>query len=165
MKEVTHNLNLAMGEYFVSSKRSIISCYGLGSCMAIFLYHRESKIGGGIHVMLPEAFKGQAQLPPAYFVGTGIAYLLNAFAARGIAPEQLIANATGGGSLFSQDTGIGKLNSSEVRETLIKYRIFIKSFDVGGKYGRSAKFDTETGMLTTQVIMKKTIPIKPSVLC
>lgn len=165
MKEVTHNLSLAIGEYFVSSERSLISCYGLGSCMAIFLYHRESKTGGGIHVMLPEAFKAETQLPPAYFVGTGIAYLLKAFAAKGIAPEQLIANATGGGNLLSQHTGVGKLNSSEVRETLINHRIFIKSFDVGGTHGRSAKFDTETGILTTQILIKQSTPIKPGVLC
>jgi chemotaxis protein CheD len=127
-----------------------ICCMGLGSCVAVFLYDPESKIGGVLHALLPNAVRDTRT--PTKYTDTGIPRLIDAVRAKGADRSRLRAKLVGGAQMFPNlnitVSDIGKTNVTEAKKTLRRLGIRVVSEDTFGNRGRSATFDLETGRVT-----------------
>lgn len=78
-----------------------IVTYALGSCLGITMYDPLAKVGGLVHVMLPDSSIGcgMAQRQPGLFVDTGMPALLDAMTRAGSSRDRLRITVAGGASL------------------------------------------------------------------
>ncbi len=70
--------------------------------VGIIMFNTAAKMAAGIHVLRGESV-GQAPPNPAYFVDTGITYMLEQFKEKGVHPPFLIAVAGGSSMLALSD--------------------------------------------------------------
>lgn len=144
-------LNVGIGEYQISrNPEDIVKTYALGSCVAVVVYDKKQKIGGMIHIALPESNidKEKAQKFPGYFADSGIPVffreILQGYGAnRGALEIKLI-----GGAAVMDLNGvfdIGKRNVLAIRKLLWKNNLLANVEDVGGDYSRTVSIFISTG--------------------
>ncbi len=137
---------IRMAELGVAEAPQQLVTIGLGSCVGIALYDASNKIGGMIHIMLPENKKG---LKPAKYADTGLPLLVEKMEESGARKSKLRAKIAGGAAMFSvsddSSLNVGERNVKKVKEVLKDIGIRIKGEDVGESYGRTMKFFTENG--------------------
>ena len=69
-------IKVGMADLKVGKDPAILISYGLGSCIGISLYDPQTKIGGLLHIMLPDSSQSRATDNPAKFADTGIPLML-----------------------------------------------------------------------------------------
>ena len=69
-------IRVGMADYKVGSAPATIISYGLGSCIGISIYDPQTKIGGLLHIMLPDSTQSRPSENPAKFADTGIPLML-----------------------------------------------------------------------------------------
>lgn len=136
-----------MAEYAISSSPDVLITIGLGSCVGIALYDKRTKIGGLVHIMLPQNKKN---LKPAKYADTGIPYMIEKMEKQGAKKRRMVAKIAGGAQMFSmggEDSGlkVGERNIIKVKDVLKEENIDIIGEDVGKNYGRTMKFYTDSG--------------------
>ncbi len=124
---------------------------GLGSCVGVVLFDRQSGYSGMVHVMLPSAPDSQLSIPCKY-ADTAISWLIGALLARGCVKAHLKAKLAGGAQMFAASIKsdlmrVGPRNIEAVQRELEIARIPILAQDVGGSVGRTIEFDPVTGAL------------------
>ena len=65
-------IKIGIADIAVSKDPDIITTLGLGSCIGIAMYDSASKVGGLVHVMLPDSTKIKQNSNPSKFADTGI---------------------------------------------------------------------------------------------
>lgn len=122
----------------------------LGTCLGVALYDKANKIGGMIHILLPEppGFSG-ADFPEKY-ASTGIPMLLNKIISLGSSPKNLKASIAGGalvGPVSQQDIGldIGGRSADIAQSILKKEGIEIVTSETGGFFTCTLELNMETG--------------------
>jgi len=151
MKE--YHLNI--GDVVTSSNLATYSCFGLGSCIGLFLHDRTTGVTGGAHIFLPLRENAVTTEAKFYNVENALEELLKQFKSRGANLNALRAKVTGGASVLGCNIHTGLRNAESTMNSLIKNRIFVAAFDVGGHYGRSAKFESKSGQLTVRIPQTK----------
>lgn len=126
-----------------------ITTVGLGSCVGIVLYDKQTKTAGLVHILLPDSNKIKQNQNKMKFADTGIDLLIEELEKNGIKKSSLCAKIAGGAKMFefassSDMGGIGEKNVNAVHSKLKEHGIKIKSEDVGLNYGRTIVFDPET---------------------
>lgn len=128
-----------------------LTTLGLGSCVGVALRDPLTKVGGLVHVMLPDstAFQGM-QTNPAKFADTGIAELIRQMEQMGAKRSRITAKLAGGATMFAVSSRseigmVGKRNVDACRKCLEEYRIPILAEDTGETYGRTVIFYPESG--------------------
>ncbi len=144
-------LVLNIGEVKASREAQVISCYGLGSCVGVFLYDRRSKIAGGAHILLPDAGNSNS----TEYAEQAFKVLLNEMKALGSDLSTLRAKIIGGGNMFSSGIHIGLRNINSVKKLLLKNKIYLASDDTGGNTYRSGKFYVTDGSLEVSSAQSK----------
>ncbi|KAF2956474.1 chemoreceptor glutamine deamidase/glutamate methylesterase CheD [Marinitoga sp. 38H-ov] len=140
---------IGIGEYAVSKSPDILVTLGLGSCVGVCLWDKANKIGGLIHVMLPNAPNDNVP-KPAKYADLGIKLLLDDIIKLG--GKNFTAKVFGGAAMFKGSSmDVGKKNISSVKEQLKKYGIKIIAEDTGGNRARSIEFNLDNG----EVMVKK----------
>jgi chemotaxis protein CheD len=134
---------LNIGEVKADRAGSSIVCYGLGSCIGLFLYDRVNKVGGGAHIFLP----GADDTGSTHFAEHAFEALLQEMVSIGADLNYLRAKIIGGANLFKSQINVGARNAKSVRDLLIKKRIFIASEQTGGEYSRTGRFQLSDGSL------------------
>jgi chemotaxis protein CheD len=138
---------VGIGQIVVSRAPEQICCLGLGSCVAVFLYDPEAKIGGVLHILLPKA-PPHCQAQDKY-ADTGIIKLLQLVLARGARKERLVAKLVGGAQMFQNLNisicDIGADNCHQAKKILRDMGIRTIAEDIEGKRGRSATFHLDSG--------------------
>ena len=135
-----------------------ISTLGLGSCIGVTLYDKIHKIGGMVHVVLPEGAPGEKNR--AKFANLGVDALLQEMLKNGAARNALVAKMAGGAHMFggvnpsSDILKVGDRNAAQVAMALMRLRIPIQARDVGGQYGRTIVLNTEDGSLFVKTVGK-----------
>ncbi len=148
---------VGMGEFRVEPAPHRLLAYGLGSCVAVFLYDAGARIGGLAHVMLPGgADARRATEQPGKFADLALDLMVRELARRGAGRARLAAKLFGGANMFPMiDTGgrppIGERNIAAVRGRLVDLAIPIVAADTGGDFGRTVEADLASGVATVKV--------------
>jgi chemotaxis protein CheD len=127
--------------------------FALGSCLGVCVYDPVSKVGGLLHVMLPdsEIDAARAEANPFVFVDTGVPRLFKRCYAAG-ANKQRMNVVVAGGAQTGTGTGdhfqIGQRNFTMLRRLLWKNGVLITKHDVGGALPRTMSMSMENGTVT-----------------
>ena len=152
-------IKVGMADYKVGRAPDTLRSYGLGSCIGISRYDRQTEIGGLLHIMLPDSNQSRANENRAKFADTGIPDMLNELIRMGAAKSRLVAKLAGGSQMFafanaSDIMRVGLRNASASKEILKKLSIPIVGEDTGGNYGRTVQIDLSTGVYKVKTIDK-----------
>ena len=152
-------IKVRMADYKVGRAPDTLISYGLGSCIGISLYDPQTKIGGLLHIMLPDSNQSRANENRAKFADTGIPDMLEELIRMGAARSRLVAKLAGGSQMFafanaSDIMRVGLRNASASKEILKKLSIPIVGEDTGGNYGRTVQIDLSTGVYKVKTIDK-----------
>jgi chemotaxis protein CheD len=147
---------VGMGEIAISKEpSSVLTCLGLGSCIALCAYDPVSKVGGMVHIVLPESNPGLMEQSPAKYADTAVPLLIEHMARHNAIKTRLIVKIAGGAqmSLASGLNGAfktGERNAEMVRATLSREKISLSGMDIGGNRGRTVQLYPATGRMTTR---------------
>ena len=126
-----------------------IKTYALGSCVALILYDKKTKIAGMIHIALPDSAVNidKAKTLPGYFVDTGLPLLLKDFKKLGGDRKNTVIKIAGGSSIMDENKtfDIGKRNAIAVKRFLWKQGLGVMKEDIGGGISRTVSIDADTG--------------------
>lgn len=141
---------LNIGEVKVYHQPTVLSCYGLGSCVCVYLYDYVNKLGGGAHIALPYPHHQNEDANPLLYAENAIRELIQQMKLKAKTPfSSLRAKIIGGANVVNSDQyKIGITNYDVTRKLLLENGVFIAAEDVGGNVYRSGKFVTHTGDLT-----------------
>jgi chemotaxis protein CheD len=126
-----------------------IVTYSLGSCLGITIYDPVKKIGGLLHIMLPDssidAAKGVSS--PYMFVDTGLPRLFHATYNLGADRSRLVIKVAGGAQLLDQEGifNIGARNYTAFMKLLAQNGLKPHATDVGGLSSRTVRLDLTNG--------------------
>ncbi len=133
---------LNMGESAVCSHEGEIVCYGLATCVGVFLYDKFGKVGAAAHVDLPDSANHGA-------TSQMIQDMLEKMLLLGCNRLLIRASLVGAGAVWSRDAfAIGERNTACIKDMLRKAGILIKSEELGGNVSRTARLDVGTGVLS-----------------
>ena len=124
---------------------------GLGSCVGIAIRDPMTKIGGLVHIMLPDSKAitgGQHNI--AKFADSGIDELVRQMERLGARRVRMVAKIAGGAKMFeirgNSDFGnIGQRNAAMVKKLLMEERMRIAAEDTGGSYARTMLINIANG--------------------
>lgn len=144
-------IKVGMADLKVCKSPDGLTTLGLGSCVGVALRDPVVKIGGLVHVMLPDstAIRG-SQVNLAKFADTGIMELIRQMELSGARRARITAKLAGGATMFSfqsrNEIGmVGVRNIEACRKFLAANRIPILAESTGENYGRTVIFYPETG--------------------
>ena len=147
-----------IADWAVLKGGGLLMTIGLGSCVGVTLYGVHQRIGGLVHILLPDS-KEFPQRPaafnPAKFADTAVPLLVQEIEKVGGKKRQLQAKIAGGSQLFMfQKTGssVGEKNVLMTRQVLGELAIPIAGEDVGGNYGRTLRFFVESGRVVISTV-------------
>ncbi|MDH5397999.1 MAG: chemotaxis protein CheD [Cyclobacteriaceae bacterium] len=141
-------LNLNIGEVKSSKEPALISVYGLGSCVAVFLHDLTTKVGGGAHIMLSSHKEGYTLNDPLHYAEGALTQLIEQLQKKSGQESRFRAKIIGGANVLrSNENDIGKKNIAAVKDYLVKNRIYIAANDIGGHFLRTGLFETHSGRL------------------
>jgi chemotaxis protein CheD len=150
-------VSIGIGEMRVTrSPFAILSCIGLGSCVAVAVYDRVTRLGGMVHIILPRNDSPVID-NPARYANTAIPALFEEMTNNGWIGSHLIVKVAGG-SQMSISPGLnnafktGERNVTEVMSALSKKGTIVSAADVGGYKGRTFKLYMDTGRFTVRTI-------------
>ena len=152
-------IRVGMADYKVGQAPSTIISYGLGSCIGISLYDPQTKIGGLLHIMLPDSTQARPTDNPAKFADTGLPLMLKDVLALGASRTRLVAKIAGGAQMFAFANAtdimrVGARNAEAAKKILKDLNIRLIAEDTGGTYGRTVSIDLETGVYKVKTIDK-----------
>jgi chemotaxis protein CheD len=126
--------------------------HSLGSCLGVTVYDPGSKVGGLLHLMLPNSgiAPAKAASQPFMFVDTGVPLLFRAVYELGADQRRLVIKVAGGAQ-FLDPSGffsIGQRNWQALQEILQRNRYSIHAHEVGGVSSRTVRLDLSSGKLS-----------------
>lgn len=145
-----------------------VTTLGLGSCVGIAIRDPQTKIGGLVHIMLPDStVMHNVQTTVAKFADTGIPELVRQLELKGASRKRMVAKIAGGATMFqiqSQGGGfnmgqVGDRNVEATKAKLREMKIPILAQDTGENYGRTVIFFPETGDYHIRAVGKPEIII------
>lgn len=148
---------IGIAELNVTISPNKLITVGLGSCIGIALYDRNSGIGGLAHIMLPDSTAFTTINNSIKFADLAIPILIEKMMNQGANKRGFIAKIAGGASMFNFTDSkmvmdIGNRNSIAVKQALTKSSIPILGEDVGGNKGRTMIFDTSSGTVQIRTV-------------
>lgn len=155
-------VSVGLGEVHVSHDPQEQLCvYGLGSCVAVFLYAQAGPLVGLAHVVLPRSpGSGAADgVEPGRYADRAVPLLVAELAHAGVRQGALRAAIAGGAAVLGFTSAIGEQNVQAVRDQLQHFGIPIEQENVGGQRGRSVLFDGVQRRLEVRVLAAPNIDI------
>lgn len=132
-----------------------LSTYALGSCIAVAAYDPAAKVGGLLHLMLPDSTisPAKALAQPAMFADTGLPMLLRALDGIKANRARLRIFMAGGASVLcnSDMFKIGERNIKATTSYLSSLGYTINRSAVGGTLNRTLHLDLGTGTVTLKM--------------
>lgn len=129
--------HVAAGSFYAGPSKNMRLHALLGTCIGLALYDTDAKVGGLIHLLLPEPVTPHDVLQPEKYASTGVPLFIRAIVKAGASRKNLKACLAGGalvGPLNQQDLvlDIGGRTSEKVREILAFEGIDIEQTETGG---------------------------------
>jgi chemotaxis protein CheD len=123
--------------------------YSLGSCVGVVVYDATRRIGGLLHVMLPDSTISpeKAATRPHMFMDTGLPRLFHAVFALGANRQQLVVRMAGGAQVLGDQQlfQIGARNVRAAQDMLARNGVGLHAQDVGGCVSRTLRLKLATG--------------------
>ncbi|MCL1826832.1 MAG: chemotaxis protein CheD [Candidatus Cloacimonetes bacterium] len=147
---MTKQIVVNIADLKMSSKTDeVLITYSLGSCVALAVYDPYKKIGGLIHIMLPESHieRNITNVNPYKFVDLGVPALYKELFKMGGSRNHIITKVIGGSNVMDKNKhfNIGERNYTAVRKILWRNNMIIHKEDVGGSKSRTVRIFIETG--------------------
>lgn len=153
-------IKVGMADLKVCVSPNGVTTLGLGSCVGIALRDPVTKIGGLVHIMLPDskAIRG-SESNISKFADTGIVELVRQMELLGANRKRMTAKLAGGAMMFafqnkSELVRIGDRNVEAAKKILEQMNIPVLSEDTGATYGRTVIFFPETGDYVIRAVGK-----------
>lgn len=160
--ETSEIIKVGIGDLKVTGNPGILSCSGLGSCIAIVFYDKTLRIGAMAHVMMPDSSRikesDQGKLNKGKYADTAPAEIVAQMEKFGVKKNNIKAYIFGGANMFpnlftrSDFLNMGQRNIDAVREKLLEQKIKIYGEDTGGISGRTVTLNTEEGKIESKTI-------------
>ncbi len=150
------SMNIGLGELTATRDTSLVlTCNGLGSCIAMCVYDPVTGAGGMAHMLLPICrSKNDNFCSPAKYIDTGVPLLIN---------RNLIVKIAGGAKMLAipgnSQLDIGQKNINQIKDTLIRENMRICGADLGGGFGRTVSFFLDTGKVAVKVVSGREIEL------
>lgn len=147
-------LKVKIADYQITTAPNSLMTIGLGSCVGVALYEKETKKGSLLHIMLPDStrFKDASQWQK--YADKAIPKVAAELSED--QPQKLVAKLAGGANMFqfsaSSSLQIGKRNIRMVKKTLAELDIPIIGEHLGGNSGRTMKVDLNTFDVTIRMV-------------
>jgi chemotaxis protein CheD len=142
---------LNIGDVVTSGSTANYTCFGLGSCIGLFMQDRVTGLTGGAHILLPDDETVPLGTLKFYSVQRAIDEILRRMKVKGSSLTTLRAKVTGGANVIGATSEIGGRNIESVVANLRERKIFLAAMDVGGTYCRTARFESQTGLLQVRL--------------
>ncbi len=150
-------VTVGVGDLKIAQSPKVIKT-SLGSCVGVVLYDNKLKVGGMLHLMLPNCNDRDGK--PGKYADTGIPLLLDLMINKANSKKiSLTAKIFGGAKMFSVNSeifDIGKSNIIETQKLLQKFGIKIVASRLGGTKGHQITLDTETGIVQSRIFGEQT---------
>jgi chemotaxis protein CheD len=152
-----NDIHVGIGEYKIAGKNHRLVTLGLGSCVGVSLWDPLVKIGGLLHIMLPNSKDFTKISKPEKYADLGIPLVVRDLLRHGAVQSRILAKLVGGAQMFTgaganQLFNIGERNIQMSRQILKDMSIKIAGEDVGGNKGRTMYLDIDTGEVMIRTI-------------
>ena len=149
--------SLQAGELRVAEAPARLAIHGLGSCVAVFVYDPEARVGGMAHILLPSPPRDDEAGSSGRYATTAVAAVVAESIRLGARRAALHAKVTGGSRMFAFDAGkdrptVGDKNVAAALRALREAGVTIVATDVGGDHGRTVVADLQDGTLTITTV-------------
>lgn len=129
--------HVASGSYSISRQKPLVLEAYLGTCVGVALSDEKSRVGGLIHLLLPEPISLASSFQPEKYASTGFPIFLRALYEEGASKNNLRAHIAGGalvGPIASADLelDIGGRTVDTVMSYLKEEKIQIEEAETGG---------------------------------
>ncbi|TXT46346.1 MAG: cheD [Limisphaerales bacterium] len=128
--------------------------YSLGSCLGVAVYDPVSKVGGLLHLMLPDSSISpeKAAKHPFMFADTGLPRLFHNLYSFGGVKSRLVVKVAGGAHLQGDQHvfNIGGRNVQSLRNILAQNGVTPAALDVGGHTSRTLRMRLSDGRISIQ---------------
>lgn len=144
---------LGLGEWRVTADpAATLVCLGLGSCVALCARDPLNKIGGMVHMVLPDSGEGRVQGNGAKFVDLAVPMLRAELLAAGANRKRLSVDLVGGASMlkgmaFTDAMNVGARNIAAAHRAVAAAGLRLRSDETGGNHGRTVRLSVGTGEL------------------
>ncbi len=147
---MTEKEQIYSGTYIIKKTMPLVLESFLSTCVGVTLYDFKAKLGGMIHLLLPEPITRDAVTNPEKYASTGLPVFLKKLYKQGARPENLTACIAGGalvGQITQIDIGldIGGRTTEKVKQILGEEGIIIEKSETGGFYPCKLDLNLETG--------------------
>ncbi|MBI2815126.1 MAG: chemotaxis protein CheD [Opitutae bacterium] len=141
---------IGVGDMAVSNNAQVIlSTYALGSCIGVVAYDSVGKVGGLLHLMLPDAgiSAEKAAQQPAMFATTGLPLLFRAMSGLKAERHRVRILVVGGAGMLagSDPFRIGERNTAMTLEILRAQGLSVTHQQVGGSINRTVHLEVGSG--------------------
>ena len=141
---------IKINEIDVTDSHAVYTCYGLGSCIGLFLNDRTIHLSGAAHIPMPVSMSNE-MLAAEQMINE----LLTRFSAYGSSLLCLRAKIAGGARIYEGALDTGCQNVDAVTQALRKHKVYVAATHVGGKVSRTARYNTSTGVLYIRTSQKQ----------
>ncbi|MBQ1192899.1 MAG: chemotaxis protein CheD [Lachnospiraceae bacterium] len=154
-------IKVGMADLKVCTAPDSLTTLGLGSCVGVALYDKNTKITGLAHIMLPSSKEITNNSNVAKFADTGIEETVRLMKEKGANVSNVVAKIAGGAQMFAYSLksndmlNVGERNVLAVKEKLKEFGIPIVAEDTGLNYGRTVIISSETGIYTIKAVGKE----------
>ncbi|MBY0425170.1 MAG: hypothetical protein K2Q22_06005 [Cytophagales bacterium] len=145
------DFKLDIGDVATSDTWARYTCFGLGSCIGLFIQDRMTGASGGAHILLPESELAPIEKAKYYNVHSALNEIITRLRDMGNPLDSLRAKITGGANVLGVNLRTGQRNVDSVIHSLTEKRIYLAASDIGGTYSRTAIFESSTGLLTIKI--------------
>lgn len=158
-------IHVGIGQMRVVRSPARLVCVGLGSCVALALWDSSTKIGGMVHIMLPDSklCSRKSEILPGKYADTATKAIVEEMKMHGANQYVMVAKIAGGGNMFKNVSpdmrDIGLENVKATKKSLSELHVRLVAEDTGGDLGRTVELDTTNGDLIIKNIRGKTIVI------
>mgnify|MGYP000947746932 CR=1 FL=1 len=152
---VSHDVKV--GEFVVAKSPDILKAI-LGSCIGFIVYDKIHKIGGLVHIFLPER-RNDEDSNDAKYANTAVPLLINEVIKQGAKKAALVGYMVGGGRIlrnpkFNELPSVAEKNIIATKEAIMKSGIILLNCNVGMDNGIKVWFNLETGDLKVEHLPK-----------
>ena len=142
--------HITAGQLHAGKEKGYILQAYLGTCVGLALYDESKKIGGLIHILLPEPPSTDRVEFPEKYASTGVPILINKLIELGASPGNLKASIAGGAlvcPVSRQDISldIGGRSSEVTLSILQSFKIKTIKSETGGFFPCNLELDMKSG--------------------